>query len=642
MKNLFLTILLSIIFLSSSIAQTSPEKPEQPYGISSLCNINANTTYTINVVTSAESYIWSFIPEEAGTIETKDTAVIINFSEEYSGVAKLSVIARNTQGDSPSSDTLTINIEKLPDQPETPIGDSIICFGTAELDFYIHSVDDALDYVWTINPLNSSRITSGDSLATLIIYDDYIGKIDIIVEIGNNCGRGIGSIPKTVEIIQPPLAPAIPKGDKSFCLNDSVHKFYTTGTTFASSYEWKIEPENAAQLEITNDTIYANWDANFRKNFQIFVMAKNKCGSSEYSQSFEGYLNIIPASPTTVSGDMDICQGTDYNVFTIDSVDEATNYEWFIYPDTAAEMAGITRSGNAYWNENHYGYAYIFANASNFCGISGYSDSIEVSSLSQPKKMDIPTGVEQMCINAENLLYESNASENSKWYDWIVVPNNAGTISSDSLIGIMNWENNYLGTVKIAVRGVNECGKGPSSDSILIEIKEQLHAQFSYVLIDLNVAFTNGSFPELTENKYFWNFGDNSNSQSISPSHTYPSNGTYDISFIISNPFCISDTSIQTIQLGANAIESLGIAFDENFDAFPIPATNNITISIKKPQNEEFKLKIIDIRGNIHTQKNINFSSSAYNLDVNSLKNGIYYLVLQTEKSTFVKKIIIN
>ena len=51
-----------------------------------------------------------------------------------------------------------------------------------------------------------------------------------------------------------------------------------------------------------------------------------------------------------------------------------------------------------------------------------------------------------------------------------MIPSSAGVISGNDTIGIVDWDNMFVGTVKILVRGLNSCGYGPYSDTITVVI----------------------------------------------------------------------------------------------------------------------------------------------------------------------------
>ena len=67
-------------------------------------------------------------------------------------------------------------------------------------------------------------------------------------------------------------------------------------------------------------------------------------------------------------------------VFTINGIYNAENYSWQIYPaEAAAEINGNDTSVVVVWNQSYYmNYAWIKVKATNDCGESEFSDSLQV------------------------------------------------------------------------------------------------------------------------------------------------------------------------------------------------------------------------------------------------------------------------
>ncbi len=638
MTKFFMSILL--VVWTIQIKAQVPAKPSQPIGKSSLCNINADTRYTTRSVLNATSYIWSLIPSEAGSLRAQDTSVYIDFSEEYSGIAKLSVTATNSFGSSNSSDTLFISIIGLPNTPIMPIGDSLLCIGATTANFYINSQENAETYQWSISPVNSSYISASDTTAILHIYTDYDGDITINVTASNTCGSSNSSPIKVLRMIDIPFAPPIPSGEDYYCLNDSVHSFFTGGSYNATYYNWTLEPLDAGILTNHNDSLKIKWKKDFRKEFEVFVQAGNICGISEKSSPLKAYLNIIPPKPGKIIGDTVICEGKDYSVYTVGESDEATRYQWYISPDTAATMEGISKSGNAYWNSANQGFSSIYVSASNICGISPLSDSLKVLYIRKPEKMPQPAGVSEMCINAINTDYESAEVQNANYYQWIMVPANAGLVLSDNYFTTVNWTDDYMGTVRLAVRAVNSCGNGPSSDSLIISLKESLYADFSYTT-DANVVnFQNKSFPELMLNSYSWSFGDGMFSIEKNPNHQYTSNGTYEVSLTVSNPFCQNNTTKTNIPISANNIFQHQEQYYNEFNLYPNPTNKLLYLNILDKNIMVESIEIINQSGKITQIHQANFVNNEQNIDISNLKTGIYIINIRSKEKQYRRKFI--
>ena len=74
-----------------------------------------------------------------------------------------------------------------------------------------------------------------------------------------------------------------------------------------------------------------------------------------------------------------------------------------------------------------------------------------------------------------------------------------------------------------------------------------------------------------------------------------------------------------------------------NFNIYPIPATNNLTI---EAQNNDFtSLNLVDVTGKVILKKEFTQSTS---LDVSHIAKGMYYLNLKTDEGKLSKQIIIE
>ncbi len=88
-------------------------------------------------------------------------------------------------------------------------------------------------------------------------------------------------------------------------------------------------------------------------------------------------------------------------------------------------------------------------------------------------EMDIPetpTGSITIGNDNNNTIYLTQGTEYATSYEWQLLPEEAGTIAGSSVAGIVNWNNDFIGTAYISVRGVNECITGDYSDEIEIEV----------------------------------------------------------------------------------------------------------------------------------------------------------------------------
>ncbi len=87
-----------------------------------------------------------------------------------------------------------------------------------------------------------------------------------------------------------------------------------------------------------------------------------------------------------------------------------------------------------------------------------------------PHQPHQPTGTDTLCVNTDSITtYTTLQATNAWYYQWQLQPEEAGTITGDSLTAIVNWNPNYEGPALLKVRSSNDCGESNWSDSLVIQ-----------------------------------------------------------------------------------------------------------------------------------------------------------------------------
>jgi gliding motility-associated-like protein len=119
-------------------------------------------------------------------------------------------------------------------------------------------------------------------------------------------------------------------------------------------------------------------------------------------------------------------------------------------------------------------------------------------------------------------------------YLWLPAANNANQIQL-----LLN-----AGT-KIYVSVTDGCTLIPAADSLIVEVLDKPSVHFSITpqsgCAPLAVSFANATSPP-SGNLYTWNFGDNTSASQTSPSHTYNTAGSYNVSLLAINSNGCSDS----------------------------------------------------------------------------------------------------
>lgn len=95
--------------------------------------------------------------------------------------------------------------------------------------------------------------------------------------------------------------------------------------------------------------------------------------------------------------------------------------------------------------------------------------NIKDCSQYQPTTPQTPSGKDHLCVNTDRITTYTTQVANGAWYyEWELLPNDAGTTTQDSLTQI-HWSPIYEGTATIKVRSTNDCGVSIRSDSLVVQ-----------------------------------------------------------------------------------------------------------------------------------------------------------------------------
>ena len=141
---------------------------------------------------------------------------------------------------------------------------------------------------------------------------------------------------------------------------------------------------------------------------------------------------------------------------------------------------------------------------------------------------------------------------------------------------------------------------------------------------------------ERTITSWAWDFGDGSSSTLQNPTHTFNSNGSYTISLTVSNGLA-QDTETKTayIQVGPQGTGENTLS--QQLSLYPVPATTEMQIESPEIIGQ---LIITDMTGTEVFRTRVD--DYRYKLSVENLKQGIYFLKIDTARGSAVKKFAVK
>lgn len=166
-----------------------------------------------------------------------------------------------------------------------------------------------------------------------------------------------------------------------------------------------------------------------------------------------------------------------------------------------------------------------------------------------------------------NVTFQNNSSANATNFSWIFEGAEPGTSSVQNPVVTYTNPGDY--DVRLVVN--NESG----SDTLLLEnyitVNPLPTAGFLFTKSDLTASFTNTS---TNADAYFWDFGDGNTSTSANPSHTYPEDGTYEVTLSSINA-CDTVVFTQTVTISTLPIAGFSVNINEGCRPLSVTFQNN-------------------------------------------------------------------
>ncbi|MEI8203513.1 MAG: T9SS type A sorting domain-containing protein [Bacteroidota bacterium] len=271
---------------------------------------------------------------------------------------------------------------------------------------------------------------------------------------------------------QLPATPATPIGDTLLCQNAPNSVYISGGSANAVSYLWVLIPPTAGTLFEVDSTATVDWDINFYGTAGLVAFAINDSGQTA---SDTLWINIapLPYQPAMHTGPAPVCANEGISTYTTSGSNYSTFYQWFITPPQAGSISDTGLTANVAWDSVYSGIAKIFVMGVNACG-NGLlvSDTLFINVIQLPLQAATPTANNPICQGTLNSIISTAGATNSTFYQWDFSPPTAidMILNDSSSAPTVKWDTNYFGLVRCIVYGINSCGIGPASDTLLISI----------------------------------------------------------------------------------------------------------------------------------------------------------------------------
>ncbi|MFN6943519.1 MAG: PKD domain-containing protein [Cytophagaceae bacterium] len=407
-------------------------------GPSTACEGEEGIVYSIEAVTNADTYTWS-VPGGASFVNSSPTEIIVDFA---TSAGDITVIPENACGIGQEA-VLAVSLNEIPSSLGTISGPAEVCVGEGEVQFSVVPVSGVDTYLWTAP---DDAVITGQGTATITIdFGSEDGMVSVTPE--NSCGSGsasqheitINPTPELVEI----------SGPSDVCSGEEAISFTIDNIVQDVIYTWEV-PDGANIVTGQGEaTISVDFSAS--SGF-VSVTPSNTCGSGSIV-NHEITILPLPDDAGSITGPLNVCSSETDVIYSIDPVDNASNYIWSVPGDAVLSGQGTTEISVDFATSP----GEITVIAENACGTSEAS-SLSVTLNSIPGDAGTISGPATVCAG-QSVAYTVPSVTGASAYNW-QIPADAsisgqGTRNVTITFGIESGE--------ISVTPENSCGNGNSS-----------------------------------------------------------------------------------------------------------------------------------------------------------------------------------
>ena len=189
-----------------------------------------------------------------------------------------------------------------------------------------------------------------------------------------------------------------------------------------SSFPANIDYDTLIELLFYDSLIFSQFSHDFVWDTNSYY--KDTQGSYLVTSFYDGQLisNPIPIEADTIIGATVVCQGSDSELYQIESITHATSYVWVLFPDSAGSITSADTIITIDFSPSYIGQAILSVYGSNNCGY-GASSLITIDIVSLPEQPITPEGPIVINLNVtQSSEYTTSNIANATNYEWFLFP----------------------------------------------------------------------------------------------------------------------------------------------------------------------------------------------------------------------------
>lgn len=431
-------------------------------------------------------WLWNFPGGTPSTSMEQNPSITYNAP----GVYSVDLTVTNSSGTNTIAQTNYITVNDVPSANFTQVTNGL------SVDF-TNTSTNADSYSWDFGDGN----TSSETNPTHNYSED--GNYNVVLTATNDCGSVTSS--QTVTISTLPTA-NFDSNVTDGCAALSV-QFNDLSSSNTTSWLWSFPGGNPITSNEQNPLVIYNSAG----TYSVTLVASNSTGDNTITLTNYITIDDVPSADFSqvINGQTVTFTNTSSN---------ADSYSWdFGDGNTSAETNPI----HTYGSDGNY---IVVLTATNNCGSVTSTQTVNVSNEpSAGFEANVTSGCASLIVQ-----FTDQSSSNTTGWNWSFPGGNPSSSTEQNPSVVYS----NAGTYSVTLEATNVTGNNIFTQTDYIFVDDVPMVSFTQIVNGLDVDFTNTS---TNGNIYNWDFGDGNTSTDFSPSHTYTTDGVYDVVLSVTN-----------------------------------------------------------------------------------------------------------
>jgi PKD repeat protein len=506
---------------------------------------------------------------------------------------------------------------------------------TTSVDFFDNSLGLVTSWNWLFE--GGTPETSAAPNPTVTYNTPGVYDVRLIVDDGSVIDTLL--MEDYIEVITTPAQPNTPSGPVDLCGGYSGYTFTTSAVANATVYTWAIDPASAGTITPNGTSATVDVDPDYTGTLDVTVRADNQCGDGIWSQALATTVYFTPEQ-FWISDGAGYCVGTQGVEVTLDGSETGVDYELILDGDPTGNIMAGTGSLLNFGYQTDEG-IYTIIGYTDDCESTMFGNSY-IHEIDVPGTAAAPAGEEMVCTGEENT-YTTDGASDADEYVWTLSPAEAGVINGNTEEVTITWSVTYEGMASITVQGTNDCGDGPVSDALEVDVnpipQPAIEGDDLVCENTPGYVYTSENHDQAT---YNWTVDGGAITDGQGTNEVTITWGDMGMGYVNLTEVSAEDCEGIATTFEVTIDECVGIDEQDMVDLilYPNPASENIYVEFYAYNAEKLNVEIINRLGQVVMSQTevIQAGNNKFSVNTSNFDNGFYTLKMTSSDGAMVQE----